>query len=162
VNLRPVGPFVTRCDQPNPEAWPVLAQVAQSVLCLRKDGEDGGYSLSAEEAAVEHAGMRFASVPIGEMPWDAPTQDQIRVAVALLSDGRSWIVHCRRGCDRTGVIVACYRIVYCGWSKERAIKEANECGMSRLQVRMHEFLEHFLVSPTDNKPAAISDYGSKG
>ena len=33
------------------------------------------------------------------------------------------LVHCRRGSDRTGCFVACYRMIFEGLSKEEAIKE---------------------------------------
>jgi protein tyrosine/serine phosphatase len=32
-------------------------------------------------------------------------------------------VHCRRGADRTGVVVAVYRVCVEGWTKEDAIAE---------------------------------------
>ncbi|HTA62370.1 MAG TPA: dual specificity protein phosphatase family protein, partial [Bacteroidia bacterium] len=33
------------------------------------------------------------------------------------------LVHCKHGADRTGCIVAIYRIIYCDWTREEAIKE---------------------------------------
>jgi hypothetical protein len=38
-------------------------------------------------------------------------------------------VHCRRGTDRTGAIVAFYRIARQGWEAEKAAKEARDVGM---------------------------------
>lgn len=32
-------------------------------------------------------------------------------------------VHCLHGSDRTGCIIAAYRMVYCGWSREQALVE---------------------------------------
>jgi protein tyrosine phosphatase (PTP) superfamily phosphohydrolase (DUF442 family) len=143
MNLRMVDDRVFRSDQPNAEAWPVFAKAGvQAVMCLRKDGEDGGFSLKDESDAVLAAGIgEFVSIPVGEMPFDAPTEAQVVQGEALLRDGRVWVVHCRRGCDRTGVFVARYRVA-AGWTMVRAMAEATRCGMSRLQFRMHEFLEH--------------------
>ena len=149
MNLRTVKPWcLYRSDQPNLEAFDALSQTAPSlgfcVLSLRKDGEEG-YSLDRERVAVLacQRSVQFASIPIGGLPIDAPTKAQVQQAVALLRDGRTWLVHCQRGCDRTGVIVACYRILVNGWSKQKAIDEAMACGMSRWQFRMHDFLEDF-------------------
>ena len=33
------------------------------------------------------------------------------------------LVHCRRGADRTGCVIAAYRMVYQDWSREKAIIE---------------------------------------
>ena len=41
-------------------------------------------------------------------------------------------IHCKRGSDRTGTVVACYRISKEGWTDERAITEARQYGMSRI------------------------------
>jgi len=35
-------------------------------------------------------------------------------------------VHCQHGADRTGTMVAIYRIAVCGWDKEKALKEMTE------------------------------------
>lgn len=38
------------------------------------------------------------------------------------------LIHCRHGSDRTGAVVAMYRIVFQGWSKEQAIYEMKNEG----------------------------------
>ena len=38
------------------------------------------------------------------------------------------LIHCWHGSDRTGAVIAMYRIVFQGWSKENAIKEMTEEG----------------------------------
>ena len=38
------------------------------------------------------------------------------------------LVHCQHGADRTGLLVAVYRVVVQGWSKERAIDEMTNGG----------------------------------
>jgi protein tyrosine/serine phosphatase len=143
MNLHRVNHMIIRSDQPNPEAWPLLATFVDAVICLRQNGETGDFYAARECDTVEKAGLTFVNVPVGELIWDAPTVEQIERAMKLMKDGRRWLIHCRRGKDRTGVFVACYRMLCCGWTKEAAIKEANGIGMSRLQVKMHEFLEHF-------------------
>ena len=146
MNLRQVDKHVYRTDQPNVEAWSIFKSLGvQVVLCLRKDGEDGGFSLKDESNAVLAAGIEeFVSIQVGELPFDAPTLPQIKEAVASLQDGRVWLIHCRRGCDRTGTFVACYRMAT-GMNKSDAIKEANACGMSRLEFKMRDFVEDFSV-----------------
>jgi protein tyrosine/serine phosphatase len=38
------------------------------------------------------------------------------------------MVHCRQGADRTGAIVALYRVVVQGWSKQKALLEMKDGG----------------------------------
>jgi protein tyrosine/serine phosphatase len=38
------------------------------------------------------------------------------------------MVHCQHGADRTGALVALYRVVVQGWTKERAVEEMNRGG----------------------------------
>ena len=52
-------------------------------------------------------------------------------------------VHCQFGCDRTGTIVACYRIHHYNWSGESALREAESHGMSRLEFEMRRFVVEF-------------------
>jgi len=37
-------------------------------------------------------------------------------------------IHCKHGSDRTGTLVAFYRIIFCGWSKDKAIYEMTKGG----------------------------------
>ncbi len=43
-------------------------------------------------------------------------------------------LHCHRGQNRTGIMVAIYRIVHDGWSSRQAYEEARQFGMSRWNV----------------------------
>lgn len=62
-----------------------------------------------------------------------PTKKQMSDILALLEDASRGpvFVHCRRGADRTGVVIACYRIAHDHWTTEQAIREAHEQGFSR-------------------------------
>lgn len=54
------------------------------------------------------------------------------------------LVHCLHGSDRTGCLVACYRMVFQNWSREEAIKEflLEEMGYNyRWFPNLKEFLE---------------------
>ena len=39
-----------------------------------------------------------------------------------------FLVHCQHGADRTGLLIASYRIVIQGWSKEAALEELRSGG----------------------------------
>jgi protein tyrosine/serine phosphatase len=109
------------------------------VIDLRETGKETG----VEKAQVEKLGIRYINVPL--RPTSAPTQDEISHVLTLLSQNETArvFVHCRRGKDRTGTVVACYRIQHDGWSNKKAQAEANGYGMSRVEYGMRSFIVHF-------------------
>jgi protein tyrosine/serine phosphatase len=117
------------------------AQGIKLVVDLR---EKGGDTLR-ERQEVTALGMHYVSVPLSS--WSAPTPDQVRSVLSLFGN-QPIFVHCRRGKDRTGTIIACYRIQHDGWSNTRALEEANHYGMSHMERAMRSFILRF-------SPAAV-------
>jgi protein tyrosine/serine phosphatase len=67
-------------------------------------------------------------------------------------------VHCRPGCDRTGTIIACYRIRQGGWPNEAALEEARKYGLSKLEHGMTKYIRDFGEASTKKEhPDALSD-----
>lgn len=52
-------------------------------------------------------------------------------------------MHCRRGADRTGTVIACFRIAHDGWSNRKALREAMSFGMSWLEFGMQRYVLAF-------------------
>jgi protein tyrosine/serine phosphatase len=61
-----------------------------------------------------------------------PDAHQIEELFALMDAAGSQpvFVHCKRGADRTGVLIAVYRVSHDGWTAERALEEAERYGMA--------------------------------
>jgi protein tyrosine/serine phosphatase len=74
------------------------------------------------------AGMNFEHVPLG--PLGAPRADRVDAALAVLLDPakRPIFVHCKAGVDRTGFVVAAYRVKVEGWTLEQAYEEMVRLG----------------------------------
>ena len=53
------------------------------------------------------------------------------------------LVHCRRGADRVGLLIACYRIAHDHWTNEEALAEACRYGLSPLEILMRSYIRHF-------------------
>lgn len=72
--------------------------------------------------------MRFVHLPLH--PTAVPTMRELDWAVAILED--PWthpiFVHGDQGSDRTGMVIAAYRIKVQGWSPDRAYQEMTEHG----------------------------------
>jgi protein tyrosine/serine phosphatase len=129
-----------------------LQELGAMGIKLVIDLRETGRGTSVERAQVEKLGIRYVNIPL--RPTSAPTQEEISHLLSLLSqNGTSRIfVHCRRGKDRTGTVVACYRIQHDGWTNRKAQAEANEYGMSRMERGMRSFIVHF--TPTNPLNAA--------
>ena len=139
-NFHQIDEHVYRGAQPTPEGFRYLAKIGvKTVVDLRKGGERS----SAEARLVESLGMRYVSIPMsGYMP---PTGPEITAVLALLEDGATGptFVHCRRGADRTGAVIAAYRIDHDHWKNFRALEEALWFGMSPLQWPRMNFIRKF-------------------
>ena len=61
--------------------------------------------------------------------WHIKDKDVIRVLrIVLKKQNGPILIHCQHGADRTGIMIAMYRIVEQGWSKDEAIREMVDGG----------------------------------
>ena len=87
--------------------------------------------------------MRYISLPLSGI--EPPSDRQIAHALAIIEDAGNGpvFVHCRRGADRTGTVIACYRISHDGWQNRQALDEARGFGMSWIERGMRSFVLHY-------------------
>jgi tyrosine-protein phosphatase SIW14 len=140
ANFYQVDKHVYRGAQPTTEGFNRLARMGvKTVLDLRENG-DRSYR---EARVVTALGMRYVNVPMSGLT--PPTEGEITKILALLEAGTADIVfvHCMRGADRTGAVIAAYRIDYDHWDNARALKEAMSCGMSFFQLPRQSFIRKF-------------------
>jgi len=74
-----------------------------------------------------------------------PTEAEIHRILAILeTDGPGSVyVHCRRGADRTGAVIAAYHIDHDNWDNARALKDAMAHGMSFFQLPRQRYIRNF-------------------
>jgi len=129
-NFYQVDEHVYRGAQPTDEGFQYLAKIGvKTVIDLREADERS----QAEERLVTAAGMKYVNVPMtGLTP---PTEAEITRILGILEDDNTGavFVHCKRGADRTGAVIASYRIDHDRWDNVRALSEAMARGMSFLQ-----------------------------
>ena len=139
-NFYKVDEHVYRGAQPTDEGFQYLAKIGvKTVIDLRGAGE----GRRDEESAVTAAGMKYVNVPMtGLTP---PTDSEITRILAILEDSMAGpvFVHCQRGADRTGAVIASYRIDHDKWDNARALKEAMSNGMSFFQLPRQSFIRNF-------------------
>ena len=145
-NFQKVNDHVYRGAQPTDDGFRELAQLGiKTVIDLRQIGE---HSQADEQKLVTSLGMRYISIPMAGM--STPKDDQVTAVLARLSDTTSGpvFVHCKRGADRTGMVVAVYRVSQDGWENKKALNEAKSYGMSFFE----RTIQHYVM---DYKPPVV-------
>jgi protein tyrosine/serine phosphatase len=86
----------------------------------------------------------------------APTDDEIAKVLAVLnSNGTAPIyIHCLGGRDRTGTVIACYRIAHDGWDNRKAFDEAIANGLGAVDLGMRRYILSY-------RPPTNNNHGSK-
>lgn len=97
-----------------------------------------------KEEAIEAAaaGITYTNIPFAGLGRPADAQVAKVLAVIESSPGPVF-VHCEHGCDRTGTVIACYRIRHDQLTGETAQTEADRYGMSKLERGMRGFVADF-------------------
>jgi len=147
-NFYKVNEHVYRGAQPTEEGFKYLAKIGvKTVIDLRGVGE----GRMNEASVVTAAGMTYINIPMtGLTP---PTEAEITRILGILEDGTTGpvFVHCQRGADRTGAVIASYRIDHDGWDNHRALKEAMANGMSFFQLPRQGFIRNFRARTVEAK-----------
>ena len=120
TNLYRIEPDLYRSAQPDGAGFRALAALGVKTVLDLKGGEGDGDTARGTSLKLLHIPMSA---------WGL-RDDRVLEALRILSDptNRPLIVHCQHGADRTGALMALYRVVVQGWSKEDAIREMNEGG----------------------------------
>ena len=137
TNFHQVNTNLFRGAQPEPQEFQSLARFGiKTVIDLRH--EEG--HIRSERKLVEAAGMRYISIPLSGVA--APSNEQIVRALAIMNDPASGpvFIHCRRGADRTGTVIACYRVSHDQWGNQKALDEARSFGMSWTERSMRSYV----------------------
>ncbi len=139
-NFYQVNEHIYRGAQPAINGFSELAKLGiKTIIDLRESGDRS----ESEKKAVEAAGMHYLSFPLAG--YGAPPNDVVNKLLALFEDSTAGpvFVHCRRGADRTGTILAVYRIVHDHWENAKALAEAKVFGMSWTERAMQTYIIHF-------------------
>jgi protein tyrosine/serine phosphatase len=93
---------------------------------------------------TESRGMRYISMPWS--PVSLPTDDQVTEFLRLIRENpdKRIFVHCERGADRTGLMMAVFRMAGQGWTPEQALAEMERFKFHGLWYRqMKRYIREF-------------------
>ena len=139
-NFQKVDDHVYRGAQPTRQGFSNLSKLGiQTVIDLREPGDRS----ASERKWVTDAGMRYVSVPMYGMA--TPANESVLKVLGLLEDRGTGpvFVHCKRGADRTGGVIACYRVEHDHWKNDQALSEARSMGMSWFQTAIQSYVRKY-------------------
>ena len=84
----------------------------------------------SEEKTVKSLGMEYVAIP-WHCPWPRDEVFAKFLKVLRESKGKKVFVHCRLGDDRTGMMVAAYRMADEGWTADEAMNEMKTFGFTK-------------------------------
>ena len=145
-----------RGAQPTEEGFRQLRDLGiKTIINLRMEPDQ---VRTDEKRIVEDLGMKYVSIPVEDGNFFTRSRTipdaAIRTFFKVVDDVEhgNIFVHCHRGADRTGALIAFYRIGRQGWEAERAAKEARDLGMRSwykgLQKQIREFTQATLTTIT--------------
>lgn len=137
-NFHQVNSQLYRGAQPKPGGLQRLkAMGVKTIVNLR--GEDDQTRAEGDEA--RELDLRYYSISLPG--FSRPKDEEVQQVLDIINtaENQPVFVHCRHGEDRTGTIIACYRITHDGWNADQAKKEAESCGMSWTQMGMKRYID---------------------
>jgi protein tyrosine/serine phosphatase len=146
-----VGPGFYRSGQPTEAGFRTAAAFGvRTVVDLRTERKRS----RKEKAVVESLGMRYVNVPL--RGFHKPNEVDIERLLDIVANPthQPVLIHCRHGVDRTGIVVAAYRIRFDGWSAETAYREMRRFGFRWFLVGMKGFV--FDYARRNRQPQAIT------
>ena len=134
-NFAKVSETLYRGGHPTDGGYAELKRLGvKTVLSLR--------AVSHDRSEANEQGLEYAHISC--KPYHPEDEDVVEFLEIVTDPGRQPVfVHCRHGVDRTGMMVAVYRVVVDGWTRQRAILEMRTMGPSGAYVdEIEAYINH--------------------
>ena len=116
-NFYKVSDGIYRSSQPNRKSMDLIDVIGiKTVLNLRRHHSD--------EYEAKHTDLKLERIKMN--PGKIRDEDIIQALKIIKNSPKPILVHCWHGSDRTGVVIAMYRLVFENYSKDEAIRELRE------------------------------------
>jgi protein tyrosine phosphatase (PTP) superfamily phosphohydrolase (DUF442 family) len=141
-NAGKITDVLYRGAQPREQGLSELKKLGiTTIVDLRGENRE---KIAWERQHAESLGIRFVHIPVSG--WSPPSDNQVAQFLSLFRGGtqQKIFVHCLFGDDRTGVLVATYRMAYEKWSAEQAMREMYYFGFNGFwHPAMKSFIRDF-------------------
>jgi protein tyrosine phosphatase (PTP) superfamily phosphohydrolase (DUF442 family) len=143
-NVGRVSPAIFRGAQPLPEGYETLKEMGiKTVINLR--------SQHSETDVVESAGMQSIEVPM-DIFRSVDIEKVNNIINSMIDPANQPVyVHCKLGEDRTGVVIAAYRMRIDGWSLSEAEAEMQSFGFNDVWIHLKKFVREYAKSLGEGK-----------
>gem|GEM_PF-451072 len=125
-NFFRVSENLYRSAQPSQEGMQTACRLGiKTVINLRSSNSDRDI-IKGLDLKPEHIKTRA---------WNAKTEDVVKfLKIVSVKENGPFLVHCKHGADRTGLMCAMYRIVIQGWDRQQAVDEMVKGGFGFHQI----------------------------
>lgn len=133
-NFAKISDALYRGAQPTREGFEELKKLGiRTIINLR-----AGHS---DEKLLKGLGFRYISIPTNT--WNLSDRSTARFLKAVLDPQNAPVfVHCQHGSDRTGTMVAVYRMYVQKWKAEEALKELPVFGFHEIWDNLRAYLKN--------------------
>jgi len=134
-NFAQISPGLFRGAQPTREGFKTLrAMGIKTVVSLR--------AYHTDRHRVRGTGLKY--VHLFCRAW-LPRDHQVAAFLKIVADpaNQPVFVHCQHGADRTGCMVAAYRITVQGWTRQAAAAELKHFGYHKIFPQIRRYLKRF-------------------
>lgn len=144
-SFRKVDEYVYRGGKLDESDFDILKENSiRTIISLR-----GNDDLTATEKTIaENKGIRFINIPLSVLREPNPEEVELFLESVLKKENQPVYVHCTSGRDRTGAMIALYRVVVYGWGPKEAYEEAKSLGFwpykgdEALKTFIHQLKDH--------------------
>jgi tyrosine-protein phosphatase SIW14 len=134
-NFAQVSPILYRGEQPGAEGFQTLKKMGvKTVVNLR--------SLHSDRKELQGLGLQYVHIPC--QAWN-PSEADVAAFMQVVRNPKNQpvFVHCQHGADRTGMMVAVYRMTEQGWGNADAGKEIHNFGFHKIWADISDYLKRF-------------------
>jgi protein tyrosine phosphatase (PTP) superfamily phosphohydrolase (DUF442 family) len=123
-NVQMTDAKIVRGSQPSGQVLSVLKSAGVTTI-INLRNED--VLVAQEGLMAKRFGLNYLNIPMNI--FDVPSKQQIKSFLSAIDKASGKVyVHCQHGQDRTGTMIAMYRIAHDGWDANRAYQEMLSCG----------------------------------
>jgi protein tyrosine/serine phosphatase len=149
-NFAKVNDKLYRGAEPKKEGIPELKALGiKTVIDMGHGVEDS----KEERGWVESQGMKYVNIHLHNWLKSKPEDIDAILKEVESAGNQPVFLHCQRGSDRTGTVVAVYRMKNDGWLPKQALDEAKTFGMGWCQFWMKDFVYDYYRDRIAKRPA---------
>lgn len=143
ANFAKVTDVLYRGAQPTKEGFAELKKLGvKTIINLRAKHSD--------EELIKGLDLNYFSIPINT--WDLDNRHTARfLSIVMDKANQPIFVHCQHGSDRTGTMVAVYRVYVQKWKPEEAIKELPAFGFHKIWVNLKKYLKNLDIKKVETE-----------